>query len=307
MHGRLKTISTEEQKIKQKKARDAKLQVYTTTMARIFQKRSQDEHDDEALVLTREVLLANPDIITLWNYRREILLSKDKLQEEGLDDLYKSELALTEQCLRVNPKSYGSWHHRVWVLDTMPSPDWGKEVDLCDKYLSLDERNFHCWDYRKIVVERANVPALDEYNFTTSKINTNFSNYSAWHFRSKLLPLIFEDPEGRFPVAEDTHKAELELVQNAAFTDPDDQSAWFYQRWLLGLRSPAVTFVCAQVSPNAALVALSREIRLGEVNMMQVTVDGSPAPVVWKPATSADASAVWTCSFLEEVRIFSSL
>lgn len=32
-----------------------------------------------------------------------------------------------------------------------------------------------------------------EYEFTTRKINQSFSNYSAWHQRSKLLPQIVSE------------------------------------------------------------------------------------------------------------------
>ncbi len=48
---------------------------------------------------------------------------------------------LTEQCIRVNPKSYNSWFHRSWVLDHGSSIDFQKEFLLCDKCLELDERN----------------------------------------------------------------------------------------------------------------------------------------------------------------------
>lgn len=61
--------------------------------------------------------------------------------EAEMDTMYSSELDLTEQCLLVNPKSYGAWHQRCWVMEHMHGADWGRELALCNRYLQMDERN----------------------------------------------------------------------------------------------------------------------------------------------------------------------
>ena len=109
---------------------------------------------------------------------------------------------------------------------------------------------------RQAVASKAGVDPKSELDFTTDRIETNFSNYSAWHYRSKLLPLIHpsgcsatnsatKSSESSFPVAEEAHHAELDLVQNAAFTDPEDSSAWLYHAWLAGRSRcpPAIVWI----------------------------------------------------------------
>ena len=68
----------------------------------------------------------------------------------------------------------------------------------------------------------------EELEFTTEKIVSNFSNYSSWHLRSTIL----------LRLSQDFLMDELELIKNAAFTDPNDQSVWFYHRWLLMSQLP---------------------------------------------------------------------
>ncbi|KAJ6653035.1 hypothetical protein lerEdw1_010121 [Lerista edwardsae] len=253
MHGRLKVKTTEEQAEAKRLERDKKLRQYVTVTKAIFEKarsvrrRKLGQLDKEALELTSQILGANPDFATLWNFRREIFLHLAEETPDEMQALYKAELSFLESCLRVNPKSYGTWHHRCWVMEHSPEPDWARELELCGKFLESDERNFHCWDYRRFVVQRSQVAPQDELAFSDSLITRNFSNYSSWHYRSLLLPQLYPDAHQHGRITEEillkgAHSreegmgggAELELVQNAFFTDPNDQSAWFYHRWLLG-------------------------------------------------------------------------
>ncbi|XP_038070452.1 geranylgeranyl transferase type-2 subunit alpha-like [Patiria miniata] len=298
MHGRLKVKTTAEQQEAKRKEREKKLKLYTGATQKVFQKRKDGEFDDESLEITSQLLSSNPDFYTLWNYRREIFLDLTKNSEsQEMQDRYSKELKFLESCLMVNPKSYGSWHHRGWVMDHMPEPDWKREVALCNQYLEYDERNFHCWDYRRIVVSRANVPPADELKFTDTKISSNFSNYSSWHYRSKLLPLLHPDPENKGRVKEDILLQEYELVQNAFFTDPNDQSAWFYQRWLLGRaeKPQDINLLYARREPSRIVAVFAQPVKLSEDGAAtSVTVNGSGVSGTWRNSQGAHNHAlVW--------------
>ena len=70
--------------------------------------------------------------------------------------------------------------------------------------LSFDSRNFHGWGYRRTVVSALESNALHtedpstsmtetEFEYTTKMINSNLSNFSAWHNRSKLIPRLLDE------------------------------------------------------------------------------------------------------------------
>lgn len=71
----------------------------------------------------------------------KLFVSASSSETDEVQKLYESELLFIEACLKVNPKSYGCWHHRTWVNPRLPRPDWKRELGLCDRCLGLDERN----------------------------------------------------------------------------------------------------------------------------------------------------------------------
>ncbi|GLV42371.1 Rab geranylgeranyltransferase subunit alpha [Carabus blaptoides fortunei] len=239
MHGRLKVRTTEEQKKRKREEERRKLGIYQAGVAKVLSTRNVNEYNEEIFILTANLLVSNPDIYTMWNVRKETLLYLEKNRaEDEFCNILDNEVKLTEQCLLANPKSYGSWYHRYWVLKLHPHADWPKELALCTKYLTMDDRNFHCWDYRRLLISHVGVPKADELHFSSECLKNNFSNYSAWHYRSTLLDLDA-----------DSVNVELKLVQDATFTDPSDTSAWFYLNWIIN--NPAATKDALEIQLDA--------------------------------------------------------
>ena len=54
-------------------------------------------------------------------------------------------------------------------------------------------------------MNKSNVPDEEELNFTTLKISNNFSNYSSWHYRSKLLKKLYPSSINDLPIRDDVH------------------------------------------------------------------------------------------------------
>ena len=331
MHGQLRS----EYKAKQ---RDPKIAATLARKAEQWYTLTAQINDENALALTDKLLTVNPDPLYLWNERRR----GRKLLE------WETESQLTATALRNNPKAYGAWFHRKWCLvhlvvrlkesstATSPPPATAtpciigpvavlkQELRLTVQFLERDERNFHCWNYRRFVVsmlllqqnmarspggihdpspgvwnillhdenddaqgkepyllmgaqiasaanektsiisqsdsmvydettvasndsatptipniEVKEVDSTDwiahEWEFTQEKIGQNFSNFSAFHYRSKLYHVVLQrrKNEGDDKAMSDQLKKELRLIENAIFTEPDDQTAWWYQSFLL--------------------------------------------------------------------------
>ncbi|KAJ3436399.1 geranylgeranyl transferase type-2 subunit alpha [Anaeramoeba flamelloides] len=217
----------------------------------VLQKRKEGDFSLDSLESVQKILLINPDVATFWAFIKEIYEHYEATSPgiEKLIEIYKKDRAHVEKCMGIHPKSYYIWYHRRWTSERTPQMDWKKELKLCNYLLTLDKRNFHCWNYRRFVVSQLKLSLKEELDFTTFKIEENFSNYSAWHNRSTIVT-TFEKTEEQKEKQEKEEKKkindeeftfkfqeEFEFVQNALYVDPEDQSTWIYLQWLISQSS----------------------------------------------------------------------
>jgi len=170
---------------------------------------------------------------------------------------------------------------------------WTAEMGLVAKMLSYDSRNFHAWHYRREVVkaleelkrqelggEKGHASAAveasmaeQEFEYTTKMIRTNLSNFSAWHNRTQLIPRLLDERQADDTARRKMLDDEIDLITQALYTDPYDQSLWFYHQYLMTTLSPKV--------PERALVVrtLTRHERMeyldAQLDLLKDMLDGT--------------------------------
>ncbi len=182
----------------------------------------EQEFTPAVLQKTAELLKKNPEYYTIWNHRRRIYVNEfhdlekdvasgkitDETRISNVLDIIQLDLQFLFPLLLKFPKCYWIWNHRLWLLQQstalLPPKQarnlWEEELGLVGKMLSRDSRNFHGWDYRRIVVSSLASSALQgqsmsrsELEYTKKMIGTNLSNFSAWHNRTKLILKILDE------------------------------------------------------------------------------------------------------------------
>ncbi|KAF2162381.1 hypothetical protein M409DRAFT_27389 [Zasmidium cellare ATCC 36951] len=278
------------------------IEQYKDLERNVVEKIKAKDYSNTTLQLTGALLKQNPEYYTIWNYRRMILedvfqkeleANRDSAQAEEGDAMAaaKAGLTLAQQeivllikedlqfllpLLKQFPKCYWIWNHRRWLLTTatkhVPSHVtlelWKGELGLVSKMLSLDSRNFHGWNYRRVTVqyleELSDKSMVEpEFEYTTKMIQSNLSNFSAWHNRGQLIPRLLTERQAGADERRKLLDEEFELITRALYTDPYDQSLWFYHQYLMSAldsHNPKGPHILASVSNGDRLEYLDREI-----------------------------------------------
>jgi len=144
MHGRPRNQTIDEKK---KQILKEKIEVFSALKDKLLVSKQQQVYTRETLSKIETALTISPELYSMWNYRKEIinhLLEEEDIKEskEKQIEIFEQELKLTESILSgKHLKSYGTWHHRRWIMLKLDSSYWEKDLKLTSLLLSYDNRN----------------------------------------------------------------------------------------------------------------------------------------------------------------------
>jgi len=244
----------------------------------------------------------NPKSYTLWGHRQWVILealqiekfmSYQKLKEFG-GGILNSEIMLCDKMLVADERNFHCWNYRSWVINTQLEQYDQVEQAQKDKIeLKKQQENGQKdneeGDSKKDaegdketqpdhgVVFDAGENKMkrlkSELDMTKRMIEKNFSNFSAWHYRSNLLLKIHKDSGSPHKVPLKVIEEELESIKHAIFTEPNDQSPWNYHRWLVSLLIP---IYIVSIDSNEGKVQVKFSSVVNNMEDLELTINGKP-------------------------------
>lgn len=257
MHGR-KKVPAEVLGAAELQLRAEKIAKFRSIYDTCFAYRDSNTSTRAVLDEQRPLLEVNPECYSIWSHRRRVYEALWVAADEEERPIIRkgdlvAELKFSTQIITKEYKCYAAWVHRRWIINSLDAQTrtavLQAEHTQLEALLRKDERNFHAWGYRRWVTRELAAVGLysdsKDMEFSATKIEQNFSNYSAWHCRAlvlqrKLRQDAFTD-EVWNELAADL-RTEVEMVVRAYYCDPADQSAWMYTPFLVdGVAAVKVT------------------------------------------------------------------
>ena len=299
-----KPLTAEELKQKQETAEKINFHISHFFDAR---KKTDELSTETLLEMTLNLAQMSPEIYTIYNVRRELLnktINSFPAADNKRYEIINKELDLVNFLLKKQPKSYSLFTHRQWLITQGLTEEKSsgieimkgllpKELFFCAKMLEKDERNFHVWNYRNWLVELSNDVqfSVKEEAFTKMKVEQNFTNFSALHFRAvnflRLYGFLLKNCQNieekkeivAFGVPLKVISRELEFISTGLYMQTNEQGIWQYHRWLIELLLPIYVAKIGYLSGKSEefdnfYIVLSRKCRNLNFSHFDVLVDG---------------------------------
>lgn len=144
-------------------------------------------------------LLINPEVVTFWNMRRELLIGN---YLNINTELKISKLILTHKSKSMETFSYRKWclsrmlnteiHNKNWVDNILT-----EELKVCDMSAQKNQNNYHSWCHRIWSLENmasisSNLGSVlkHELNYSENWISLHVSEHTGFHYRQYVISKI---------------------------------------------------------------------------------------------------------------------